>query len=217
MLVVDSVGLPAKHAFEGCAEHPHLEAGQRSKQKKKKDVQETHFALTPARRKLFTTGKCKPSLPAPKHGGFTSLIMAVRFHSVNSKLLIYKMSCFSWKEKKEDGEMYKPSQVNAVKVKIGYSVPLSNTRQCKILKSSQSLKRKNQRKPVLKSSPKWEGEKKWSQGSREIGSMQKKFADNDTHFYGTKTVMRHIGRIKVSSCHFYQNHLGPSFRHLPSA
>ena len=110
MLVVDSVGLPAKDTFWKLCRAPAFRAEQRSKQKKKKkDVQETHF-LNSCRRKLFTTGKRKPSLPAPKHGGFSSLITAVRFHSVNSKLLIYKMSCFSWKRKKEDGQMYKPSK-----------------------------------------------------------------------------------------------------------
>ena len=110
MLVVDSVGLPAKDTFWKLCRAPAFRAEQRSKQKKKKkDVQETHF-LNSCSRKLFTTGKRKPSLPAPKHGGFTSLITAVRYHSVNSKLLIYKMSCFSWKRKKEDGQMYKPSK-----------------------------------------------------------------------------------------------------------
>jgi len=88
-------------------EHQHLESW--AKIKARKDIQETHF-LNSYRRKLFTTGKCKPLPPTPKHGGSTSLIRAVRFFSVNSKLLTQKnVFCFSWKSKEGDGEMYKPS------------------------------------------------------------------------------------------------------------
>lgn len=66
-----------------------MRAGQRSKQEK---TFRKHVSLTACRRELFTTGKCKPLLPTPEHGGFTSLIIAVRFLSVNSKLLTHKIS-----------------------------------------------------------------------------------------------------------------------------
>lgn len=112
-LVVDPAGLPAKHTFEKLQEAPcllHLgrRAGQRSKQEK---TLRKHISLPACRRKLFSTGKCKPLPPAREHGGFTSLIIAVRFLSVNSKLLTYKISSvFRGKAKTGDGEMSKSSK-----------------------------------------------------------------------------------------------------------
>lgn len=85
-----------------------MRAGQRSKQEK---TFRKHISLTACRRELFTTGKCTPLLPTPEHGGFTSLIIAVRFLSVNSKLLTHKISSvFHGKAERGDGEMYKSTK-----------------------------------------------------------------------------------------------------------
>lgn len=102
-LVVDSVVLPENHTFVSRMDHPLLlglgmRAGQRSKQEK---MVRKHISLMACGRKLFTTGKYRPLLPSLEHRGFVSLIIAVRFLSVNNKLLMYKVSsAFVWKMKK---------------------------------------------------------------------------------------------------------------------
>lgn len=113
LLVVNLWNCQQSLHFESWVEHTRLlglgmRVGKRSKWEK---TFRKHISLTACRRKLFTTGKCKPLLPTLDHGDFTSLIIAVRVLSVNSKLLTYKISSvFHGKAKGGNGKIYKSSK-----------------------------------------------------------------------------------------------------------
>lgn len=88
-LVVDSVELPAKHTFKKLKGAPVFVSSWNeswAKIKAREDVQETHF-FDCMQEETFHNWKMRAIIAVPEHRGFTSLIIAVRFLSVNSRLL----------------------------------------------------------------------------------------------------------------------------------